>query len=416
MAKIGKVNVKKIKEDKAERSRDNKQFANWLKFSVGPNFIRMLPPGEGEALPWVKTRKHFGLGPNGNAIANCTEGGRNCYACKRAKVLSNSPDKKEQALGSKQRVSISYTSQVIDMSPLYSKKKVKGSKNKYEFVADNPPPKCWGKIQKDDEGDYVGKCQRCSWNESCGRGIQLMALSGQRTDDIADSFDEGDITDLKTGRNILVKRKGEGMGTSYTIESDEDYDYELPKQMIKYVEENFKDLREEVKPSTPEEIEEIYKGESSENEGLPECFGEFDTKKKKCKKCEVNDICSEESEPEEAEPEDEEEEEAPFDEDDEEAEEEEVEEDEEDEDDEEDEEEDEEEEDDEDVLAELNRKELKAFIKENELDVKVKKSMSDDDIRDAIREEIDEDDEDEDEDEEEEEDIKTKLKKKAKKK
>jgi len=236
MAKMGKVSKGKVKEDKAERSRDNKQFANWFKLSPGPNFYRMLPPAEGEALPWIKTRKHFGLGPNGKGIANCTEGGRNCYACKMSKKLSNSNKKKEQAQGAKLRVSTSFTSQGIDMNPLYSKKKIKGKKNKYEFVADNPPPKCWGKIKKDDEGDFVGKCQRCSWNESCNRGIQLLAQSGQRIDDIADAFDDSDITDLKTGRNILIKRKGEGMNTSYIIECDEDFDYELPKQMIKFIE------------------------------------------------------------------------------------------------------------------------------------------------------------------------------------
>ena len=55
---------------------------------------------------------------------------------------------------------------------------------------------------------------------------------------------------------------------------------------------------------------------------------------------------------------------------------------------EEDEEEDDEEEDD-DPLADLDRAGLKAYIKENDLEVKVLKSMSDDDIRDKIREAAD---------------------------
>jgi hypothetical protein len=74
---------------------------------------------------------------------------------------------------------------------------------------------------------------------------------------------------------------------------------------------------------------------------------------------------------------------------------------EEDEDEEDDEDEDEDEDDeDEDDLDEMDRKELKAYIKENELDVKITKKMDEDDIREAISSAGDEDeDDDEDEDE-----------------
>lgn len=53
-------------------------------------------------------------------------------------------------------------------------------------------------------------------------------------------------------------------------------------------------------------------------------------------------------------------------------------------------------------LDEMDRKELKAYIKENELDVKVKKSMDEDDIREAINEAEDDDDSDDDEDDDDE--------------
>lgn len=61
---------------------------------------------------------------------------------------------------------------------------------------------------------------------------------------------------------------------------------------------------------------------------------------------------------------------------------------------------DDEDEDDESDLDDMDRKELKAYIKENELDVKVKKSMDEDDIREAITEAEDGDDDDEDDDDE----------------
>ena len=49
----------------------------------------------------------------------------------------------------------------------------------------------------------------------------------------------------------------------------------------------------------------------------------------------------------------------------------------------------------------MDRKELKHYIKENELEITVKKSMSDDDIRDLIREAVADSDDDEDSEEEE---------------
>lgn len=63
------------------------------------------------------------------------------------------------------------------------------------------------------------------------------------------------------------------------------------------------------------------------------------------------------------------------------------------EDDEEETEEEEEDEDEGDEFAEMDRTALKAYIKDNELDITVKKSMTDDDIREAIRAEVGEDEE-----------------------
>ena len=70
-----------------------------------------------------------------------------------------------------------------------------------------------------------------------------------------------------------------------------------------------------------------------------------------------------------------------------------------------DEEEDEEdgEEDEDDDLSDLSRKELKKYIKENDLEVKVTKKMDEDEIREAIEEARDEDSDDEEDDEDEEE-------------
>ena len=65
-------------------------------------------------------------------------------------------------------------------------------------------------------------------------------------------------------------------------------------------------------------------------------------------------------------------------------------------------EEDEDEEEDESDLDEMDRDELKAYIADNDLDVRVKKSMDEDDVRGAVQEAEAEDEDDEDEDDEDE--------------
>jgi hypothetical protein len=160
-------------------------------------------------------------------------------------------------------------------------------------------------------------------------------------------------------------------------------------------------------PDDEEEVEDYTRADLDEMEDdeLIEAAGEFDVPVPKgrmnpIKKRRLIDAILEAQE-EGDEDEDEEDEEDEEDDTDVEASEEEDEED----DDEEDEREDEEDEEESDqTLAEeldrLNRSELKAYIKEHELDISVKKSMEDEDIRDAIVEAVGDEDEDEEEDEE----------------
>lgn len=436
---MGKAKQKAVVEDKDKREKFGDR-PTYFKFKKGANFIRIMPPPEDFEVPWVRVRRHFSLGPSQTGFSPCTETGKDCYICKQNKIKLQSQNKKERALAERRRQSIGYLFQMLDVTPLYSKKE---GKNKW--VADNPPPKCWGQIKVDDEGDPIGKCQRCSWNESCSPKLQVCVMSGQRIDDIADFFSEDvDITSLKNGWNIKVTKKVKGTGlsaTSYTIDSSEELAWPIPKEIKEVIEKEFKDIREFAKPATAEETETAYKGESAESD-LPECFGEFEKKnKKKCASCEYADLCSEESDVD-ADIEEDEEEEKPkkknkvkpkkskkkVEEDEEEDEEEEDEEEGVDEDEDEDVDEDEEEEEDEEVeeedegegalLSSMDRDELKDFIKSNDLSIKVTKSMSDKDIRSEIMKQLGDEDEEDEEDEEEDRgrEIKEKLKAKAKKK
>jgi len=441
MAKMGKVSSKAVKEEKEKRESWGNR-PNFHKWKGGANFMRMMPPPDGMDIPWILSRRHFGLGPNGKGFTQCTETGKDCYACRQVKIKGQSKNKADRKLADRQKVGSANVFQMIDVTPLYSKK----GKNKY--VADNPPPDCWGNILVDEDGDPIKKCQRCSWAEACKEGISLGSLSGQRIDDVSDYFDDDtDITSLKEGFNIRVTKKGKTFGnTSYTIDCGDDYKWAVPKFMREVIKEKFQDIRQLIKPATAEETEAAYKGKTGGDEDLPECFGEF-ANKKKCKKCTYADVCQEEADLDEetAEEDDEEVEEKPKkkkketmkpkkkaskdDEDDEDEEEEEDDDDEEadegeeEEDDEEDEEDDEDAdgEDDEessaDILESMDRKELKEFIKSNDLEVKVTKDMTEKKIRKAIMAALSDEDEEEDEEEEDRaKDIKKKLKDKAKKK
>ena len=152
MTKIGKASVKKVKEDKEEKeSRGNQTFARFFTFDTGTNFIRMLPPSEGMDIPWIEQRRHFSLGKNLKGFSPCTDDGEKCFICKNNRKDTNSPKKEVREIADKRKVSKTNLFQMVNVNPLYTKIK-KGKK--ITFKADNPPPKCWGNIEKDDEGEF----------------------------------------------------------------------------------------------------------------------------------------------------------------------------------------------------------------------------------------------------------------------
>jgi len=300
MAKMGKATADAVKKDKAERGkkRNNSQVRRH-KWKEGTQFSRMLPPSENMDTPWIVDKCHFNLGPEKKGFSRCTETGKDCFCCKKVRKDLNDPKPSVRKMAQNRSMSISNVFLQVDVTPLYTKKKVNG---KTKFVADNPPPECWGEAKKDSDGDLMGKCQRCSWGESCQEGITTASLSGQRIDDLADYFDgDTDITSLKDGRNIKVVKTVKGKSISdisYTVDASEKFAWKIPKGMRAVIEKKFIDLTEVVKPATPEETEDAWKG-TDKNDDLPECFGKFDDSKKKCKKCDMADICAEEADVEE---------------------------------------------------------------------------------------------------------------------
>lgn len=295
MAKMGSVKPKDVKRDREEREkRKGGSFLRFHSFKTGTSFIKMLPPSINMMVPWVQHRRHFGLGKNQKSVGPCTETGKDCFSCKQVRKDLNAQKVKVRKLAERRKVSITNAFQMVDVTPLYTKTKKKG---KTKFTPDNPPSECWGQIKLDEDGDPVkSKCQKCLWNESCKEGVTIGGLSGQRIDEISSYFegDKLDITDLIEGRNIKIVKKGKTFGnTSYKVDASSKYNWEIPSSMQDAIKKRFQDLTEILKPGTPQETEDAWKGRT-ESDDMPECLGEFNPKKKKCKECEFADICSEE--------------------------------------------------------------------------------------------------------------------------
>lgn len=365
----GKTDVGAVKKDVKKREKEradfDRGFTRFYKFRVGFNFMRILPPLPGRALPWEKALRHFNLGPEGNGFGNCALKG--CPACSLSKALAKSKKKSDKKRAEDVRRSQGYYFAMIDVAPLYDL--VNG---KVKMVGDPVKdwPKCWGSIEyKDEDREQLSKkCAKCkkkvnewgiSWADSCELGVCACSVSGQRIDNIADGFDDGDFTDLgKEGRTVQTKRKGKSRFKTSYMDKVLSKEWALPRHIVEYVNENAIDLVELTKPLTKDEMKAVMEGRSSDDD-TPDCFGEFDSDEEKCKECDLADLCAEEAgvdvddedeeaeEGEEDEEEDEEDEEEEGEEEDEEEDEEEGEDDEEDEDDEDEDEGDEDEEEDE---------------------------------------------------------------------
>jgi len=443
---MDKVN-KDYAEYKKRGGAGGRRFAGRYVTSPGSeNATFICPPHENlNGLPYKAQGVHRSCGPEKKLTLTCrrdtkAELLKKCPQCIEVNDLYSSKSDAKKKEGKDKRRQQKYLFGVLDMTAFVDAEGM--------FIKPKQDPKnCFGKYIGDKEKKGFKTCKICSetkggWGGVCRVGVCSWAVGVTLYEAIVKAFKmHGDITDPKNGKIMSVEQEGEGGHQKYKVTGW--FDFKLPIPVRKWMTANIIDLNTVFPAKTKQEMEAAMKGvdleENLDEADLPPCFGDadvFDKMRKVCKVCEALELCetqiteksksskkpkkkeedekkvdlkkldrselkkliksegleitvmknmsdndirkliyqemaAEEAEEEEPEEETEEEEE--------ETEEEETEE---------ETEEEEEEENDVDMsdkFDKMDRSELKKYNSENDLDVKVLKSMSDDDLRNALR-------------------------------
>lgn len=268
----------------------------------------------------------------------------------------------------------------IDMSSFVDEKGMPIPEAKW-----TPPPKCFGNYIGDENAKSFARCQKCvegraTWGRTCMNGVCTYPIGKTLFPTVATEYQaNGDFTDLDNPKFVVVKQEGQDKSGREKYSVLLWKSFTMPKLIKAWIKANLIDLKNVYPPKSVAEVKAIMEGieyeEGLEDADLPKCFadaGIFDATAAICKACEAFKMCQAEiAAAKKAEAEVEEEEEAA------EPEKEAA--------------EPEESESEEEVevdLSKMDRKELKAFIAEQELDITVYKNMSDDDVRDAILEKV----------------------------
>lgn len=384
-------------EEQEKKSTGFKRANRWRPTQGSKNAFRIAPPHDKmNGIPYQRRGVHRNCGPQGDKTFSCLrdhpkEPVEQCPQCIEVATLFSTGDDAKIKRGQKKQRKQRFVFQGLDMSSFVNEQ---GKPIKPKEV-----PECFGNYVGDETAKGFKRCKKCvetpgSWGQTCMKGVCTWNTGPQLYEPIMDQFDlQGDVTDVKTGQNIIITQKGkDGSGREkYTVKGW--VNFELPKPVIKWMNENLTDLTRYFPPKSKPEIEAIMAGieyeEDLEDADLPQCFGdinEFKEGQKKCKECEAFKACKAEvqaGQPEEAEESEAEEpemeagsgSETPD--------------------------EGSEEEEETVDLDEMDRNGLKLFIKDNSLPIKVHKGMSDDDIRLAIVKELQEADAEEEPEEEE---------------
>jgi len=232
MVKPGKTNLKRIKRKK-EKHEENKE--NWGKKTAFPlkslqnldvnknnkkkgvYYFKILPPIDDNGIPWVEFKIHYNLGEDGNLYHVCINDKSKykgkCGSCKRVKKMYKSGNEEEA--------------------------KQKGRQFKYVFNV-------WDFDATGGKDDPY---------------IKGLVMGSGLWEEITGYFEDyGDLTDLKEGYVIKIKRKKFGMKSRYISSCLNKKDYKLSKEERSEVLEGLHDLTKFMPSITPEEIEEIWEG------------------------------------------------------------------------------------------------------------------------------------------------------------
>jgi hypothetical protein len=275
--KLGKVNVKKVKEKKDSMNKNDNRF---FKAPSGSSRLWIIPPTS-EAMdgsPYIDTLRHSNLGPDGQGWGMCMRKSidqprEECLACVEGSKLwdkvrafkkagKKDLEEKYVKLASQQSVRIAARVQVLDVTGAYNKK----GKVVDEF------PKCFGENYNNEEEKY-DKCRKCPFLESCQKGVQNWDLPKPALQLMLKKIGDEkiDITDPAKARPLLLKRTGSGRtDTKYVCDSIS-APVTIPAHVITFVENHAIDLSTAVKPSTEEQMAKMLSGDDSKksapNEG-----------------------------------------------------------------------------------------------------------------------------------------------------
>lgn len=220
--KVGKVNTQAAAQQQHELEKGDRKY--WTP-SEGSNKIRIMPPPEGYDTYFFKAGFHYGIGPDNKMFACPKVGGarKNCFLCEESDRLQRSKDEEDVAEGKELRPTRKFLITVVD-------------------------------LDKPQDGFQV-------WSP----GVKAF----QEVNYYFSDPEWGDVSDLESGFDFIVTRKGSGMNTQYSVKvarKPSDFIEFLQKELKDYSDDMFEDLPkldEFVDYATDEAMEAEYLGVSS---------------------------------------------------------------------------------------------------------------------------------------------------------
>lgn len=187
----------------------------------GDNKIRILPPIGDNDVFYVEFKTHFGIGPNKKTVV-CPKSfdvKAKCPACDISNELYKTKEEEDKVLATAIRAKTRFRVNIINLD------KTEDGVQIYEF------------------------------GQNLMKDLLIFVVDP----------DYGDITDLKTGRDITIKRVGKGKDTRYTI-IPRPVASELAAEVLTLA----NDLQESVKASDADYIERVLNGEEDDEKAETE--------------------------------------------------------------------------------------------------------------------------------------------------
>ncbi len=266
------------RRQQAKEETERRKIKNWS-CKEGRNKIRILPPWDGSEEFFKAFGKHFNLGPEGKTIVYCPEQtlGQPCPICAAIKGMYKGADEEMKKHLSSISAPPRFAVNIIDLT-------------------------------EPDKGVQVAELPRtvmeAIWNIMVDEEVGL-----------------GDITDPKTGYDIIIDRTGTGLSTKYDVKA-----VKAPSMINPAFLENINDLDKMVQLESYENLKLIFEGKapaaitaagppagalpapegtgssstpidveytevSKASDGSPPCFGSFSETNDRCLDCAEQDEC-----------------------------------------------------------------------------------------------------------------------------